>query len=70
MRYIIERITEIGMICEDEAGLCREFPLALLPEGAKEGDILTESEDGFCLEREESAARREKIRRRLEELTE
>ena len=69
MKLIVDRIEAGKVVCEKEDG---SLLLIDLP-GAKEGDVLVETENGFAVDPEETIARRErmlartrKIRRRRE----
>lgn len=63
MMYIIDRVEGLIAVLEDEDGEFRNVPAASLPEDAREGDIVIETEQGLW-ERDVDAtdARREKIR--------
>ena len=69
MKLIVDRIEAGKVVCEKEDG---GLLLIDLP-GAKEGDVLVETENGFAVDPEATIARRErmlartrKIRRRRE----
>jgi len=69
MKLIVDRIEGGKVVCEKEDG---SLLLIDLP-GAKEGDVLVETENGFAVDPEATIARRErmlartrKIRRRRE----
>ena len=69
MKLIVDRIEAGKVVCEKEDG---SLLLIDLP-GAKEGDVLVETENGFAVDPEATIARRErmlartrKIRRRRE----
>jgi len=70
MKYTIDRISEIIVICEDENGDMVKVQASALPEGVREGDILTETEGTWTLEKEETERRRQRIREKLRGLTE
>lgn len=70
MKYTIDRIGETVIICEDENGDMLKVQASELPEGVREGDILTETEGTWTLEKEETERRRQRIREKLRELTE
>lgn len=59
---IIDRIVEEVAVIEDSLQY-RKFnmPLSRLPEGAKEGDVLVETPEGFQVDAEETIARRAKL---------
>ncbi|KEZ88426.1 MULTISPECIES: DUF3006 domain-containing protein [Clostridia] len=70
MKYTIDRISEIIVICEDENGDMVKVQASALPEGVREGDILTEADGTWTLELEETERRRQRIREKLRGLTE
>ncbi|MFV0239747.1 MAG: DUF3006 domain-containing protein [Lacrimispora sphenoides] len=70
MKYTIDRIGETVIICEDEYGDMLKVKASELPEGVREGDILTETEGTWTLEKEETERRRQRIREKLRGLTE
>ena len=70
MKYTIDRISEMVIICEDENGDMIKVKASALPEGVREGDILTEADGMWTLEREETESRRQRIREKLRGLTE
>ena len=70
MKYTIDRISEMVIICEDENGDMVKVKASALPEGVREGDILTEADGMWTLEREETERRRQRIREKLRGLTE
>lgn len=62
MYLIIDRFDEEFAVCEDEQGYCRLLFRSQLPEGAGEGSVLRECEDGtYLLDKEETARRRARI---------
>ncbi|HCD46271.1 MAG TPA: DUF3006 domain-containing protein, partial [Lachnoclostridium sp.] len=58
------------VICENENGDMVKVQASELPEDVREGDILTEAEGTWTLEKEETERRRQKIREKLRGLTE
>lgn len=70
MKYTIDRIGETIVICEDENGDMVKVQALELPEGVREGDILTKADGTWTLEREETERRRQRIRDKLKGLTE
>ena len=65
MRYTIDRIEGLLAVLEDEDGESREVPVSALPESAREGDLVTETEteQGTSeVDAEATEARRKKIR--------
>jgi hypothetical protein len=70
MKYTIDRISEMVIICEDENGDMVKVQASALPEGVREGDILTEADGMWTLELEETERRRQRIREKLRGLIE
>lgn len=70
MRVTIDRISKEAAICEDENGEIMKLLTAQLPEGAAEGDILSDEKGGWSIDEEETQKRRNKIRERLKRLIE
>lgn len=65
---IIDRIEGAFAVCETDTGI-RHIPAASLPEDVREGDVLTETAQGYCKDSEATQKRRlaaaEKLRRIL-----
>ena len=62
MTYTIDRIEDRLAVLEDEDGGCTNVPVTLLPDGAREGDVLTWTEPGiWAVDAAETAARRARI---------
>lgn len=70
MQYTIDRIEEGIAVCEDENGEQVKLCASQLPEGAREGDILSRDSSGWRLDLEETGRRRQKMREKLKHLTE
>jgi hypothetical protein len=70
MKYIIDRIGKKIVICEDENGDMIKVETCVLPEGIREGDILTGNDGTWTLEEEETEQRRQRMREKLRSLTE
>lgn len=70
MQYTVDRIEEGIAVCEDENGEQIKLCASQLPEGAKEGDILSQEPEGWRLDLEETGRRRQKMREKLKRLTE
>ena len=63
MTYTIDRIEESIAVLEDEHETCTSVPVTLLPDGAREGDVLTWIEPGiWAVDAAATAARRARIR--------
>lgn len=68
-RLVIDRLEEEFAVCEDEQGFRRLLLKELLPEGAGEGSVLYEGENGsFLLDEEETVRRRSRFSELQEEL--
>jgi len=69
IQFVIDRIESGIAVCEQlDTGDFREFKIALLPKGAKEGDVLNFDGTTLTLDRECTAARKEKIQSMLNQL--
>lgn len=66
--WSIDRLEGSFAVCEDENRQRKEIPLADLPEGVKEGDVLRLASGMYQIDREETERRREENRRLLESL--
>ena len=60
-RYIIDRIEDGIATLENEEGRMEEYPAESMPKGAKEGDCLVFSDEGFVRDEDATKARRERI---------
>lgn len=60
-RYIIDRIEDGIATLENEEGHAEEYPAESMPKGAKEGDCLVFSDEGFVRDEDATKARRERI---------
>lgn len=66
---IVDRFEEEFAVCEDEQGYCRLLFRTQLPDGAGEGSVLCECEDGtYTLDAEETERRRARIAALQDEL--
>lgn len=68
MYWIIERIEWPDVICEDEAGRQSVFSMEDFPEGAQEGDVVSQSDSGWKTEPELTEQRRRRLREKFEKL--
>ena len=66
--WSIDRLEGSFAVCEGENRQRKESPLADLPEGVKEGDVLRLADGMYQIDREETERRREENRRLLESL--
>lgn len=55
---IIDRLEEGIAVCEPENGPMVELPLAKLPQGVREGDVLIPNGEGYRIDLEETRRRR------------
>ena len=65
MKLIIDRIENEAAVCETEDGGFERVPLSLLPEGAREGDVILEEEGIFRPLPGETEARRRRMTGKL-----
>ncbi len=68
MQYIIDRIEQDIVICEEESGSKAKFSLQEIPKEAREGDVLLNINGVFRIDEEETKRRRQKIREKLNRL--
>lgn len=68
MKITIDRFEGEYAVCEDEAGKFIDIPKADIPKGAKEGDILSKADNGYRIEKAETEAKREEIKKRMNKL--
>jgi len=68
MKIIIDRFEGNFAVCETEEKKFIDIPKADIPEGAKEGDILSKTDKGYNIEKAETEAQREKIKTRMNKL--
>ena len=66
--WIVDRIEGKFALCETDGREMRPVPLKDLPAGISEGDVLQTGPEGFWIDREETAKRREKIANRVKRL--
>lgn len=66
--WSIDRLEGSFAVCEGDDRQQKEIPLADLPEGVNEGDILCLVDGEYRIDREETQRRREENRRLLESL--
>ncbi len=65
---IVDRITETRVYIEDDDGTVRAFPRSVLPEGAREGDVLRDTGGVWRVDAEKTKERRKRMKNRLERL--
>ncbi|MFR5601360.1 MAG: DUF3006 domain-containing protein [Lachnospiraceae bacterium] len=68
MKYIIDRFEGDFAVCEDENQLFVNIRKALLPEGARPGDILAKDQETYRIDNDASRSRREEMRKKMEKL--
>ncbi|MDR2649552.1 MAG: DUF3006 domain-containing protein [Clostridiales bacterium] len=66
---IVDRFEGDYAVCEDmETRALLEYPLETLPEGVSVGDVLVLDDCGITVDRVETEARRERVRKMFEDL--
>lgn len=73
MRYIVDRIEEDRIVCENEdTGELETLDSFFLPDGLEEGDILQYDEETelYVLDQEEKLLRKARIENRMEDIWE
>lgn len=70
MKYIIDRMEQEIVICEDENGNRVKFLAENMPKEAKEGDILVKMKESLSIDQEETRRRRQRMREKLNRLKE
>ncbi len=69
MELIIDRIEGDIAVCENIDRTTTSIPLILLPEGVKEGDVISKDENGgFIIDAEKTFERKKRIKRLLSNL--
>lgn len=69
MELIIDRIESDFAVCENIDRTHTNIPLCLLPEGAKEGDVIVKDENGnYVIDSDKTAERRQRIKKLLNSL--
>ncbi|MBR0350137.1 MAG: DUF3006 domain-containing protein [Clostridia bacterium] len=61
MKYSVDRIEEGFAVCEDENGKTVNIEIGKLPEGVKEGDLISADNGEAVILAEETEARRKKL---------
>lgn len=62
MSYIIDRFEGEYAVCELPSGKHVNFSKRMIPQGAKEGDVLIKQGTNFFIDQDQTAERRKKIR--------
>ena len=62
-KLAIDRFEEQWAILEDDEGRLTRVERSRLPDGARQGDVLSAEGDAYTVDAEETAARRARIRR-------
>ena len=65
MKFTIDRFEGEYAVCEFEAGKFIDVPKTDIPKGAKEGDILSKTDNGYLIDKVETEAKREEIKQRM-----
>lgn len=68
MRLVIDRFEGKYAICELENGEFIDVSKADIPQEAKEGDILTKTDNGYCVDKTATETKREEIKQRMNRL--
>lgn len=68
MKIIIDRFEGNYAVCETEEKKFIDIPKSDIPEGAKEGDILTKTDNGYSIEKAETETKREEVKKRMNRL--
>lgn len=68
MKIIIDRFEGNYAVCETEENKFIDILKSYIPEGAKEGDILTKTDNGYFIEKAETEEKREAIKNRMNRL--
>lgn len=68
MKITIDRFEGEYAVCEVEAGKIINIPKTDIPKEAKEGDILSKPDSGYCIEKAETEAKKDEIRKRMNRL--
>jgi hypothetical protein len=61
LKYSVDRIEEGFAVCEDENGKTVNIEIGKLPEGVKEGDLISVDNGEAVILAEETEARRKKL---------
>ena len=61
LKYSVDRIEEGFAVCEDENGKAVNLEIGKLPEGVKEGDLISVDNGEAVILTEETEARRKKL---------
>lgn len=70
MQFIIDRFEEGYAVCEGSKKKMKNIPVADLPEGCKEGDILVKSPEGYQINASATKQRVKEIKALAEDLWE
>ncbi|ADU26933.1 DUF3006 domain-containing protein [Ethanoligenens harbinense] len=68
MRYIIDRFEGETAVLEEDSGVMRDVPRNRLPAGAKQGDVLTETNGIFSVDTAATKKRTESIQEKIRDL--
>lgn len=68
LKYIVDRIEEGFAVCEDENGKFSDIEIAGLPEGIKEGDIISVENGEAVFLKEETEERRNRIQQKRRDI--
>ncbi len=68
MQWIVDRIEQTIVVCEDEQGQMHHLPLSQLPSPLHEGDVLLEQDGVFSRDETATAQRAQHIRAKMRRL--
>lgn len=68
MQYIVDRIEEDYVVCEDDHKQMHDFKKIVLPANVKEGDVIIEQDGRFEIDFDKTEERSRYIRSLMEEL--
>lgn len=68
MRLVIDRFEGKYAVCELENGEFIDVLKTDIPQEAKEGDILTKTDNGYCIDKMATETKREEIKQRMNRL--
>lgn len=68
MKIIIDRFEGNYAVCETEEKKFIDIPKSDIPKGAKEGDVLSKTDNGYCIEKTETETKREEVKKRMNRL--
>lgn len=67
-RYVIDRFEGNMAVCECEDKSTIDIKREILPKECKEGDCIVEEDGRYCIDKEETNRRKEKVKELLDKL--